>query len=76
MNESTPLSGHLTLGEITTKARLQVDPPGKLVLEDAQGPKVIRLKSGNLQPLYQSLFLVIGGEKREIIDDLLPEDLP
>ena len=71
MTEKVALEGHMTFGAMTASATAQVDPPGRIVVEDSQTAKMLRHRDGDIVPIYQSVFLVIGGEKKEITVDAI-----
>ena len=64
----------MTIGTMTARATLQVDPVNDVVAEDSTTLKWLRLRNGDY-PCYKSVYLVdSGGTKREITVETLPEE--
>ena len=73
MNQRIALTGHKNFPAMTARATLQTEPASDVVVEPSQTPKFLRLRDGDFI-CWKSIFLVVGGEKREITVDTLPEE--
>ena len=71
MIEKVAIEGRMTFGAMTASATVQVGPPVRIVVEDSQTAKKLRHRDGDIVPIYHSVLVVIGGEKREITVDAI-----
>ena len=58
---------------VVTTDSLEITTADNIELEDAESPKYLRLKNGDVR-VTKAVFLTIEGRRMEITMDALPED--
>ena len=67
------LSGHASLGPITTSGTLTVIPAARIEVEPSEILKYLRLKNGDIE-VPNRVFVVQDGQRYEITMDSLPDE--